>query len=280
MSKTDQVAHLNNMKRQGYRREVSLLADLIDTPHDFGDIENDGSEFPLTLPANGHLAFSCSTPLSAGDVTVNVGPNREFTCPALAAGEVFNGEYGEKQQRVDVSARVGSRNLSMYFVDGFKQAHQIGGGALAGRLYAPPTIEGFERISGNIPVDGPIAWVGDTTDQYVLERSILHTSEGDYSAKYTSVQGGIFTSPPFDFTGLTTIELDVFVESNSPGLQAFMLSVYGPPTVDRYQHTTEGGTGAFTLSVNVSGIVTTPVIQLGGWSSGDMVAYIDDLRLL
>ena len=117
-------------RRRG-RHDIVLLADLIETPHNFGEVNNLGSEFPLTLPGRGRLAVSSSASVVQGEVTATVGPFKSFGTTNLDADEIFKGVYGEKGQEVTLTNNGASGDISLYIVDDFGVALLIGGGTLA-----------------------------------------------------------------------------------------------------------------------------------------------------
>jgi hypothetical protein len=114
------------------RTDIALFQDLIDAPHDLGNIDGSGADTPFTLPGNGRLAVSSSDALLFGGLTVTIGERNEFGIPALDADEVRKGTYGAKDQVVDITVTTATGDLSLYFVDEFGKAFLIATGTLSG----------------------------------------------------------------------------------------------------------------------------------------------------
>jgi hypothetical protein len=101
-------------------KELVKFSRLVRTPHDLGGV---GQERTTTdefnLPGSGRLAISCTQPLAAGDITVNIGETKSFTHPALAADEIHKGNWAESGSLITVTTLeppIGAE-VTIYVVD-------------------------------------------------------------------------------------------------------------------------------------------------------------------
>lgn len=107
----------------GYRkrrmaRDLVKFSGYINDPQFLGSIAQSGQSSVLNLPANGRLAISCSVALTAGQVIVAVGDRSSFSHPALSAGQIYKGSYGERGMPVTVSRGAASAGtFTLYILD-------------------------------------------------------------------------------------------------------------------------------------------------------------------
>ena len=93
------------------------------TNHDFGAT----GQTALTLPGSARLAFSYSVPLADGVVSVDISGGRSFSHPALAADEIFRGEWGEETKDITINRGAAPAGVaSVYIVDDIGRNFVIG----------------------------------------------------------------------------------------------------------------------------------------------------------
>lgn len=115
------------LKEQRTRRTVKAYQGLIDTPANLGNVGVAGTSAALALPANGRLGVSFSVPVAAGDLRLDIGPNKSLNIPALAANQVYRpGVVGERGQALTV-VRSGAPTgtATVYIIDGIGRARAI-----------------------------------------------------------------------------------------------------------------------------------------------------------
>lgn len=115
------------LKEQRTRRTVKAYQSLMDTPANLGNVGVAGTSAALALPANARLGVSFSASVAAGDLRLDVGPNKSLNIPALAANRVYRpGVVGERGQALTV-VRSGAPTgtATVYIIDGSGRARAI-----------------------------------------------------------------------------------------------------------------------------------------------------------
>lgn len=122
----EQAAELHRRK-QKTRRDVKDFGALIATPANLGNVAAASSSSSVQLPANGRLAVSCSVVVAAGDLSLDIGPNKVLNIPALGANEIYNPNvHGEEGQSITVNrSGAGLSTVTVYVMDGIGRLRPI-----------------------------------------------------------------------------------------------------------------------------------------------------------
>lgn len=111
---------------QRLRADVSQFAGLIASPSNLGSVAAASSSNPLQLPANASLGLSFSVAVAAGDLSLDIGPNKVVNVPALVADRVFRRGYGEESQAIVVNRHgAPAGTATVYILDGIGRALAI-----------------------------------------------------------------------------------------------------------------------------------------------------------
>lgn len=119
-------------ERQNRRRELDpylRATGLVQLPFGQGINHNFGAtgQTPVRLPGSIRLAVSFSVPLAQGVLTVEVAGGRNFTHPALAADEVYRGEFAEEGKEVTIARGAApAGTATIYIVDDIGRNLAIG----------------------------------------------------------------------------------------------------------------------------------------------------------